>query len=76
MDSWPSNDRNDRATTAGRKGKPKRKEKYGLPNYPDIEQGSLNAVTLVEKDRGLEWLSIVKRSALGESKRPHPDCLD
>lgn len=60
MDSWPASNRNNYVLATRRKTTSRRKVKDVFPNYPDIVQGSLNAVTLTERGGGLEWLSVVK----------------
>lgn len=66
MDSWPVDYRTD-VTPLGRGG---RRIKQESPhNYPDIKLGSLNAVTLFEKDNRLEWTSVLENTVPGHFMR-------
>jgi hypothetical protein len=62
MDSWPIDYRT-KVTPLRRCGR--RLECHTPRNYPDIKLGSLNAVTLFEKDHRLEWTSVSKNKVPG-----------
>ncbi|KAK0210915.1 hypothetical protein DFS33DRAFT_1250416 [Desarmillaria ectypa] len=56
MESWPADDRNIEDIPR-KEGKGKRKEIF---QYPNLDHGLLEALTLVEKENRLEWSSLVK----------------
>ncbi|KAK0463972.1 uncharacterized protein EV420DRAFT_1476592 [Desarmillaria tabescens] len=60
MESWPTDDRNIEDIPR-REGKGKKKEIF---QYPNLDHGLLEALTLVEKGNRLEWSSLVKNYAI------------
>ncbi|TFK42498.1 hypothetical protein BDQ12DRAFT_278405 [Crucibulum laeve] len=68
MDSWPTDDRSTSQTTYKGKGKSKAQPAF---NYPYVEQGSLTALTLAERNGHLEWSSIVNPSTETTAQRLH-----
>ncbi len=56
MESWPTDDRNIEDIPR-KEGKGKKKEIF---QYPNLDHGLLEALTLVEKGNRLEWSSLVK----------------
>ncbi|PBK78301.1 hypothetical protein ARMSODRAFT_874096 [Armillaria solidipes] len=58
MESWPTDDRNIEDIPR-KEGKGKKKEIF---QYPNLDHGLLEALTLVEKGNRLEWSSLVKNS--------------
>ncbi|KAG7447915.1 uncharacterized protein BT62DRAFT_986039 [Guyanagaster necrorhizus] len=56
MESWPTDDRKSEDIPR-KEGKGKKKEIF---QYPNLDHGLVEALTLVEKGNGLEWSSLVK----------------
>ncbi|GLB34867.1 hypothetical protein LshimejAT787_0204320 [Lyophyllum shimeji] len=64
MDSWPVDERTQIAADSGRKGKTKHKHAAAPRHYLDLERGA-NAITLVERDGRMEWVSVAKSGHQG-----------
>jgi hypothetical protein len=69
MDSWPTDYRTN-VTPSGRGERRSVKETVSLHDYLDVRLGSLNAVTLFEKDHHrFEWTSASKNTVLDQFTR-------